>query len=42
MAAAVTGVRFKPTLHDLKSLAALALPVAVVQVGLVFQGSSTP
>ena len=29
---------FKPSLSDLKSLAALALPVTVVQVGLVFQG----
>jgi len=33
-----SGGRFKPTGAELRSLAALALPVAVVQVGLVFQG----
>lgn len=38
MGGAYAAARFKPTSTDLKSLAALAFPVAVVQVGLVFQG----
>ncbi|NNF29512.1 MAG: MATE family efflux transporter, partial [Gemmatimonadetes bacterium] len=38
MGGAYAAARFKPTPTDLKSLAALAFPVAVVQVGLVFQG----